>query len=129
MPERNKIIVIGADESLVRSRAMVLRSRNYETTVGLELDALDLLQGGDYDLLLTCSSMSVERASELIRDAKRQAPKMCVVRLINPDEVHRIGEKVADEVVETDYHPMTWVKAVDRLLNSSGHPDRPVLLN
>ena len=114
-----KVIAIGGDEALVRSRALVLQSRNYQVTWGLQDDAPGLLQRGTYDLLLVCSSVPIGSASELIAQVKQRTPKMCVFRLINQDESHLLRIKVADEVVETDYHPMTWVKAVDKLLSSS----------
>ena len=124
----SKILAIGGDEALVRTRALVLQARNYQVTWGLEGDAPGLLQRGSYDLLLVCSSVPAKRASELILQVKQRTPKMCVVRLVNHDASHLVDTKVADEVVETDYHPMTWVRAVDRLLSSSGQPGRPVLL-
>ena len=123
----DRVIAIGADEALVRSRALVLEARNYQVTWGLERDATELLQGGTYDLLLVCSSVSNQNASDLILRIKQRTPKMCVVRLVNYDASRLQDTKVADEVVETDYHPMTWVESVDRLLRSSGHPGQPAL--
>ena len=115
----HQIVAIGAYEALVKSRAWVLRAQDYHATWGLEEDALKLLQSNDYDLLLVCSSVSVQNASELIRHAKNQAPKMCVVRLVNPGVSPSIDVDLADEVVSFDYDPSTWINAVDRLLSSS----------
>ena len=114
-----QIVAIGAYEALVKARTWVLRAQDYHATWGLEEDALKLLRRNHYDLLLVCSSVSVQIASELIRHAKNQAPKMCVVRLVNPGVSPSIDAELADEVVIFDYDPSTWINAVDRLLGLS----------
>ena len=89
-------------------------------TCGLDREAPGLLQRGTYDLLLGCSSVPQGIASELISQARKQSPKMYVVRLVHPTASAGPDTDLADDVIISDFHPQLWVNAVDRLLGAAG---------
>ena len=113
---KHRVVVIGTDVRLVESRAMVLRSRNYNTACGPESEASHLLESHPAILLL-CSSLSAESAEELTRRGRLQSPGIRIVRL---EADHEPGSPItdADAVVKVDYTPMTWISVIDRLLSS-----------
>ena len=114
------VVVIGEDRTLLESRALVLKSRDYDTTCGLASEAPQLLEM-DPDLLLLCSSLSSETAAEIARTGKLHSAKLRIVRL-DVDRALEAPMTNVDEVVQIDYHPMTWVNVIKRLLRSEDHP-------
>ena len=112
-----KVIVIGSDAHLIESRALVLRSRNYQTICGQEKDAASLIQSERFDLLLLCSSLSSGSATAVSQTFKQHAPKTPILQLVASDPADSVPD-VADDVVTIDYRPLTWLSAVDRLLSS-----------
>ena len=110
----HKILIVGTDETLVKTRALVLSSR-YETESTNPKQLHDRLQAAHFDLLLVCYSVEPQAADKLIFEAHEQYPDLCIVRLLTdwgpqPENPH------AHAVIRVTFEPRTWADEIDRLL-------------
>ena len=111
-----RILTVGLDESLVETRAAILRSR-YEAVITTPVEALEKLRSEHYDLLLVCYSTPHEQGTALIHKAREEFSTLPIVRLLLNDSPY-IAKPVTDMLVTVDFRPQTWMKAVDELLPS-----------
>ena len=110
----HRILIVGTDETLVKTRTLVLNSR-YETESTNPKNLKDRLREGHFNLLLVCYSVEVEAADKLIFKAHQQYPNLCIVRLLTawgqqPDNPH------AHAVIRVTFEPRAWADEIDRLL-------------
>jgi hypothetical protein len=79
---RTVVLAVGLDASLLASQSVTFRTAGYFfTPVGSVRDAIDHLQGGDFDLVLlgdSISTASKERLTFLIRAYVPLIPVVCV---------------------------------------------------
>lgn len=98
------ILAIGVDSSFLASKRPVWQSAGcYVTAVESIREAIDRFQGGDFDLILLGSSISVEsreRLTFLVRASGSQIPVVCFAESCNDraDLLHVIGELLAKTV-------------------------------
>jgi hypothetical protein len=115
----SRILAVGSDDLLVKSRASILNSRYKADTCRPE-DCLQKLTSAPFDLLLVCSSIHFDSAYSLVRQVHRQFPHIYIVRLLAPDSP-RVEHPIAHKLITIDFRPELWMKAVDQLLQ----PDTP----
>lgn len=109
-----RILIVGTDETLVKTRALVLNSR-YETESTDPKSMNGRLREGSFNLLLVCYSVEPEVADKLIFEAHKQYPHLCIVRLLTawgqqPENPH------AHAVIRVTFEPRAWADEIDRLL-------------
>jgi DNA-binding NtrC family response regulator len=109
-----RILVIGADTTLINSRASIL-NKSYETITAHPNATMEHLHAQHYDLLLVCHSMPYEEASSLIHQAHAEYPHLCIVRLLAPG-APPVSKPIAHAVVTVDYNPEVWLRVVEKLL-------------
>ena len=111
------VLAIGDDEALLTSRVAILR-RDYQASFTGTRNTMQRLQAEHFDLLLVCHSIPFEQANALIQSAHEAFPRLCIVRLRTLD-TPPILKPVAHAIVTIDHRPMTWMKAVNRLLTQT----------
>ena len=114
----HKILTIGKDAVLLRTRASILANR-YESEIEDPSRALERLRQEHFDLLLVCYSTPFDEASDLICAAHEEFPHLCIVRLLSVSSPF-VAKPVAHRVVTVDYNPRQWLGAVDELLTLRG---------
>lgn len=113
----HRILIVGADDVLVQTRALVLSSR-YETESVDPQGLMNRLQEDQFNLLLVCYSTETETADKLIFQAHKHYPRLCIVRLLaawgpEPRNPH------AHSVIRITFEPHAWLDEIDRLLEKN----------
>lgn len=111
-----RVLTTGTDDTLIQTRAAILRMR-YEVTVCRPEVTLPELHRKDYDLLLACYSIPHEQANRIIRQARLEFPMLYIVRLLCATSPP-IARPMAHKLVEINFDPALWIHAVDQLLNT-----------
>ena len=114
---RPKVLIAGKDRALLETRAALLQRKYAVTACGRLIETLFGLQTEGFDLLLVCTSMTHDEATQVIRQVRDALPDICIIRLLSRDSPE-IDHQVSNEVVTITYHPEVWIKAVDKLLLS-----------
>lgn len=107
----HKILAISDDESLLTTRAAVLRKTNAQVTTATARQAKKILKSRKFDLVVLCQSLDVDETIEIASLAHHQTiavPVLCVVanavpisewRFIAPDSVASSDPRILVERV------------------------------
>ncbi len=110
----HRILIVGKDETLVKTRALVLNSR-YETESTDPKNLNDRLREGHFDLLLVCYSVEPEAADNLIFRVHKKYPDLCIVRVLTAWGPQSKNPH-AHAVIRVTFEPRAWADEIDRLL-------------
>ncbi len=110
------ILVVGEDDSLLRTRALILR-RPFSTVDTCQMaQARAQLELRGYDLIVICYSVDSRVAIDFIREVKRDYPSVKTLHLVTPMTAPE--EQLADATVEVSYRPMDWLSSLQQLIQA-----------
>lgn len=110
------ILSVGRDCGLLSSRAAVLRRSNADVVTASYRNAIQILKGQKFDLVVLCHTLSMEEMIEVAQAAhelQKGAPVLQVVSDMRP--YGQTGSVVADGVAHSD--PASLVDKVVEMLH------------
>ena len=113
------ILIVGYNMPLLETRAAILNSKHlYSATACSVQDALALLENRHFEVLFLCHTVKADETQELLQQVRLRQPSMKVARL----HVGTIAQDLAvsvDADIPMDYHPASWIRALDALIDHS----------
>lgn len=111
----NRVLLLGRIHELALYRAEVLRDRGFEVRVSTDKEqALQLIQGGDFDAVVLSYTLSTETVEELANEVREHCPECPVVVISKtPGPDRRIAP---DALALANEGPKALVAALRRVL-------------
>lgn len=131
MNSQPHILVISKDPALMYTRKLVLGTYFAVTTAGTVSEAVNLLGGRDFDLVVFCETLTGYERSELGRLAENKLPRPTVLTLLRRGAEHQ--EAIVGEPMMCTRGPLELLKkCADTLgvvlsLHQRGQRPHPIL--
>ncbi len=121
MPEKNRILVVDDEEALRTVLSTELSSEGYEVSTAADgSEAIDLVKGNNYDLVLLDIKMPNVDGFEVLKYVKGNKPDIKVIMLTgfadlkNAIESKRLG---AEDFVSKPYDLVDLLTTIERVLS------------
>jgi hypothetical protein len=108
------ILIVGEDEMLSHTRALLLEGGDWTTGTMDPRDTTEPIEVRPYDLLIICHTVSDDRARGVIAWAAAISPNVKVLAISRPGNDRKVDS--ANHVIET-VDPAIFIQAVKTLLN------------
>ena len=84
---RPRVLSVGVDPSLLKSRQALLSARGYDCTVATPIDVNEMLASGAYDLVILSVMLGEEQKKRIQAKLPPGAKVLSLQYLVQPDEL------------------------------------------